>query len=178
MTKKEITPEVQAMLATLNKRLGKNHGAGVLKALGERTKSDPSSAQFNEGDELLVGEDVANLFSQTFNGRETCGVTAVCKSAAGAMGAKALYFSALDRNIPEYGEDLQPTGEIVSARTEEVHDVYDIISGCATELEAYNAIKGKTLKVAAVNTVIGARYNSAGQVTGTRTRKIPVFTFA
>ena len=177
MKKSEMTPEVQSQIQNLNKRLGKNHGASVMQALGERTKSDPQAAQYQVGDELYIDEDVNNLFLQTFNGRQTAGVTAACKSAAGATSAKALYFGALDRSVPEYGANLAPTGNVVYAKTNETHDVFDTISGCATEAEVFEAIKGKSLKVVAINQVVGARFNAAGQVTGTRTRNIPVFTF-
>lgn len=172
-----MTPEIISQIENLNKRLGKNHGASVMQALGERTKSDPQAAQYGIGDELYVDDNVNNLFLQSFNGRETAGVTVACKTAAGVSTAKALYFGALDRNVPEYGANLAPTGNIVSAKTDEYHDVYDAVSGCATEAEVYEALKGKSLKVAAINQVVGARFNSAGQVTGTRTRSIPVFTF-
>ena len=177
MKKSEITPEIKSQIANLNKRLGKNHGAPVQQALGERTKSDPQAAQYQVGDELYIDDNVDNLFMQTFNGRNTAGVTAACKSAAGGTSAKALYFGALDRSVPEYGANLAPTGNIVDAKTDEFHDVYDAISGCATEAEVWDVIKGKSLKVAAIKQVVGARFNNAGQVTGTRTRNIPVFTF-
>lgn len=178
MKKNDVTVEVKAQISNLNKRLGKNHGTSVLTAIQDRTKSDPQAAQFQIGDELYVDDDVKNLFLQTFNGRQTAGVTAACKSANGSTSAKALYFGALDRSVPEYGANLAPTGVVVDAKTAEFHDVYDVISACATEAEVWDAIKGKSLKVAAINTVTGARFNSAGQVTGTRTRNIPVFTFA
>lgn len=177
MKKNEVTPEIQSQIANLNKRLGKNHGAAVMQALNDRTKSDPQAAQYQIGDELYIDDNVDNLFMQTFNGRQTAGVTAACKSAAGGTTAKALYFGALDRSVPEYGANLVPTGNVVDAKTAEYHDVYDLISGCATEAEVWEAIKGKSLKVAAINKVVGARFNAAGQVTGTRNRNIPVFTF-
>lgn len=177
MKKNDVTPEIQNQIKNLNKRLGKNHGAAVMQALGERTKSDPQAAQFQVGDELYVDDNVENLFMQTFNGRQTAGVTCACKTAAGANVAKTLYFGALDRSVPEYGTNLQPTGNVIDAKTAEVHDVYDTISGCATEAEVWDAIKGKSLKVAAVNQCVGARFNAAGQVSGTRNRNIPVFTF-
>ena len=177
MKKSDVTVEMQEQIKNLNKRLGKNHGASVMAALSERTKSDPNAAQYQVGDELYVDENVDNLFMQTFNGRQTAGVTAACKSAAGTTTAKALYFGALDRAVPEYGADLQPTGNVVYAKTDEAHDVFDAISNCATEAEVYNTIKGKSLKVVAINSVVGARFNAAGQVSGTRTRNIPVFSF-
>lgn len=177
MKKNEVTPEIQSQIANLNKRLGKNHGAAVMQALNDRTKSDPQAAQYQIGDELYIDDNVDNLFMQTFNGRQTAGVTAACKSAAGGTTAKALYFGALDRSVPEYGANLAPTGNVIDAKTDEYHDVYDLISGCATEAEVWEAIKGKSLKVAAINKVVGARFNAAGQVTGTRNRNIPVFTF-
>lgn len=178
MKKTEFTSDMSAMLKNLNKRLGKNHGAAVMNSLGSRTKSDPNAAQFAVGDELYVSDDVNNLFLQNFNGRETAGVTVACRSAAGVESAKALYFGALDRSVPEYDANLQPTGSIVPARTEDAHDVFDAVSGCATEAEVYDLLKGKTLRVADINRAVGARYNAAGQITGTRVRNVPVFTFA
>lgn len=177
MKKTDVTPEVQAQIEKLNSRLGKTHGNVVLNALGERTKSDPSAAVYNVDDELYVGEDVENLFMQSFNGRPTTGVVAACKSASGQNSAKALYFSALDRGIAEYGEDMKPTGVVVEAKTKDVHDVYDAVSDCANEQEVWNLLKGKSLKVAAINKVKAPRYNAAGQITGIRERSIPVFTF-
>lgn len=178
MKKNEVTPEIQSQIQNLNKRLGKQHGNSVLNALGDRTKSDPQAAQFAVGDELYVDDNVDNLFIQTFNGRQTAGVTVACKTANGQNVAKALYFGALDRSVPEYGTNMQPTGVVVDAKTADVHDVYDAVNACATEAEVYTLLKGKSLKVAAINNVVGARFNSAGQVSGTRNRSIPVFTFA
>lgn len=177
MKKEDLTPEIGAQIKNLNKRLGKTHGNAVVQALGERTKSDPNAAQYAIGDELYIDDNVENLFMQTFNGRNIAGVTAACKSAAGGTSAKTLYFGALDRSVAEYGANLAPTGNVIYANTEDYHDVYDAISECATEAEVWEAIKGKSLKVAAINEVVAARFNAAGQVTGTRTRKIPVFTF-
>jgi hypothetical protein len=177
MKKNEVTPEVEAQIVNLNKRLGRNHGASVMQELGNRTKSDPQAAQYAVGDELYIDDNVNNLFMQTFNGRNTAGVTAACKTAAGTTVAKALYFGALDRSVPEYGANLQPTGLVEPAKTDEYHDVYDVVSNCATEAEVWEAIKGKSLRVAKIKQVTGARFNAAGQVTGTRTRNIPVFTF-
>ena len=58
MKKNDVTPEIQSQIVNLNKRLGKNHGAAVMQALGESTKSDPQAAQFQVGDELYVDDNV------------------------------------------------------------------------------------------------------------------------
>lgn len=176
MTKKDVTPEMKELVSTLNKRMGKNHGNAVLETLGGRVKSDPQAAQFSIGDVLYIDDDVNNLFAQTFGNNVLTGVTCVCNN-GDRTSAKALYFSCLDRAIPEYGADLQPTGNIVYSKTDKVHDVYDAFAACTDEKEVYDLLKGKTLEVTDINEVTAARYNSAGQITGTRTRKVAVFTF-
>ena len=178
MTAKEIQA-IEPQMAKLAKRMGAgNTGAEVFNKVKGTTKSDPSAAQFAVGDKLTVLDDVNKVFVQSFNGRETAGVICACESASGVKVAKNLYFSALDRGVAAYGDDLRPTGEIVYAKTDAAHDVYDAVSDCATIEEVYEAIKGKTLEVASMNSVKAARYNAAGQVTGTRTRNVAVFKFA
>lgn len=177
MTKQEIE-SANALVENALKRMGKNVGAGVSAKLNTRYKSDPGMAQFAIGDEISVPNDTTKLFEASFNGNPSYGVVCASKSADGVIGAKTLFFSALDRGIAEYDESLQPTGTIVYSKTEEVHDVYDAAHGAATDGEVFNAIKGKTLKVVGMNDVKAARYNREGQITGIRDRKIAVFKFA
>lgn len=178
MTQNEVRNAQSAVDITL-KRMGTgNVGAGIEANLSKRTKADPSAAQFAVGDELAIPSDGKQLFKNTFNGNDLYGVVAPCKSAEGTIGAKTLYFSALDRSVAEYGEDMLPTGTIAYAKTETVHDVYDAVSQCPNDLEVWKAIKGKTLKVVGINEVRAARYNRDGQIIGTRNRKVPVFQFA
>lgn len=176
MTKKDVTPEMKELVSNLNKRMGKNHGNTVLEKLSERIKSDPQAAQFSVGDVLYIDDDVNNLFAQPLGNYILTGVTCVCKNGDHVC-AKALYFSCLDRAIAEYGGNLQPTGNVVYAKTDKVHDVYDAFAACTDEKEVYNLLKGKTLEVTDINEVTAARYNAAGQITGTRLRKVAVFTF-
>ena len=61
MKKNEVTPEIQSQIANLNKRLGKNHGAAVMQALNDRTKSDPQAAQYQIGDELYIDDNVDSM---------------------------------------------------------------------------------------------------------------------
>lgn len=178
MTQNEVR-NAQGAVEIALKRMGTgNSGAAIEANLSKRTKSDPGAAQFAIGDELAIPADSKTLFKNTFNSNELYGVVAPCKSAEGTIGAKTLYFSALDRSVAEYGEDMLPTGSITYAKTDAIHDVYDAANQCPNDLDVWKAIKGKTLKVAEINEVKAARYNRDGQIVGTRTRKVPVFTFA
>ena len=181
MTQNEVR-NAQGAVDIALKRMGTgNSGAAIEASLSKRTKSDPGAAQFAQGDELAIPADSKTLFKNTFNGNDLYGVVAPCKSAEGTIGAKTLYFSALDRSVAEYGEDMLPTGQICYAKSKDEngpHDVYDAASQCPNDLDVWKAIKGKTLKVAEINEVRAARYNRDGQIVGTRTRKVPVFTFA
>lgn len=178
MTQNEVK-NAQGAVDIALKRMGTgNTGASLEASMGKKTKSDPGAAQFAVGDELAIPTESKSLFKNVFNNNELYGVVAPCKSADGAIGAKTLYFSTLDRSVAEYGEDMLPTGTIAYAKTDDVHDVYDAASQCPNDLDVWKAIKGKTLKVASINEVRAARYNRDGQIIGTRTRKVPVFTFA
>lgn len=178
MTQNEVR-NAQGAVDIALKRMGTgNTGASLEASMGKKTKSDPGAAQFAVGDELAIPADSGKLFKNTFNSNELYGVVTPCKSAEGVIGAKTLYFSALDRSVAEYGEDMLPTGTIAYAKTDAIHDVYDAASQCPNDLDVWKAIKGKTLKVAEINEVRAARYNRDGQIVGTRTRKVPVFTFA
>ena len=178
MTQNEVKTAQSAVEIALKRMGNGNTGASLEASMGKKTKSDPGAAQFAVGDELAIPADSGKLFKNTFNSNELYGVVAPCKSAEGTIGAKTLYFSALDRSVAEYGEDMLPTGTIAYAKTDEVHDVYDAANACPNDLDVWKAIKGKTLKVAEINEVRAARYNRDGQIIGTRTRKVPVFTFA
>lgn len=179
MTAKERTTAMeaaQAAVSTLSKRFGANIGSQIANQLGARTRTDVSAAQFCVGDTLFVPETNDKLFRMNFGSNGTTGVVCGGQNAEGQPIAKSLYFSALDRDVPEYNDSLVPTGNIVSAKTAEYHEVYDVINGCANEQELWDAIKGKNLKVVAMNPVKAARY-ADGAVSGVRNRMIPVFAF-
>ena len=177
MKKEDVINGSAAAVELAAKRMGAgNVGASLESDLMERTKSDPSGAQYQKGDILYVPETSKNLFKSTFRGGESYGVICPAES-AGIATSKNLFFSALDRNVPEYKADLTPSGKIVPATTEKYHDVFDTISRCANDQEVWDAIKGKTIYVAALVPVKAARYNRDGQITGTRDRKLPVFSF-
>lgn len=177
MKKEEVINGSVAAVQLAAKRMGTgNTGESLLADLSERTKSDPSGAQYQVGDILYVPEDGKNLFKSTFRGGESYGIICPAES-AGMATSKNLFFSALDRSVAEYKADLTPSGKIAFAKTDTNHDVYDAAAACANDLEVFNAIKGKTLCVAEMVSVKAARYNRDGQITGTRDRKIPVFSF-
>lgn len=178
MQKKDMTPQIEEAKQLLSKRVGNIVGTAALTECGKRTKSDPAAAQFAVGDELYISENVDDLFVQNVRGNQAAGVIAACKTAGGVDGAKAVYFSALNRSVPEYDATTgQATGRIEHAKTDEVSDVYDAVEKCATDGEVYNLLKGKSLKVVAIKPVTTARYRD-GLVVGTRNRNLPVFTFA
>lgn len=177
MKKEDVITGSAAAVELAAKRMGAgNVGASLESSLAERTKSDPAGAQYQKGDILYVPEDTKNLFRSQFRGGESFGVICPAES-NGVATSKNLFFSALDRNVPEYKGDLTPSGRIVPASTKEFHDVYDAVAACANDQEVWDTIKGKTLVVADLVKVKAARYNRDGQITGTRDRNIPVFSF-
>lgn len=178
MQKTDMTPQIEEAKKLLGKRVGSIVGSAALTECGKRTKSDPAAAQFTVGDELYISEDVNDLFVQNIRGNQAAGVLAACKTAGGVETAKAVYFSTLNRSVPEYDATTgQATGRIVDAKTDEVSDVYNAVEKCATDQEVYNLLKGKSLKVTDIISVTTARYRD-GMVVGTRNRNLPVFTFA
>lgn len=177
MKKEDVIKNSAAAVELAAKRMGAgNTGASLESSLAERTKSDPSGAQYQKGDILYVPSDGKTLFRSQFRGGESFGVICPAES-AGIATSKNLFFSALDRNVPEYKADLTPSGKIVPAKTEKYHDVFDAITACANDQEVFDAIKGKTIYVVDLVPVKAARYNRDGQITGTRDRKLPVFSF-
>lgn len=178
--KKLQSNEVAAAAAAVTKsiaRLGATAtGNSAKSGMVKKTKSDPTSAQFSKGDTLFVPNNYDSVFKQTLGTADLFGVVCPAKTNDGAITSKVLYFGALDRSVAVYGDDLQPTGDIEYASTAEAHDVYDAAHDCVNDDEVFNAIKGKTLIVNSVKQVKTARYRD-GQIVGTRTRNVPVFTF-
>lgn len=177
MKKEDVIKNSQAAVELAMRRMGSNNvGEALMPELGERTKSDPAGATYQKGDILYVPADGKNLFKSVFRGSESFGVVCPAES-VGIATSKNLFFSALDRGVAEYKSDLTPSGRIAYAKTEKYHDVYDTIGACANDQEVFDAIKGKTLYVADMVSVKAARYNRDGQITGTRDRNLPVFSF-
>ena len=177
MKKEDVIKNSAAAVELAMRRMGANNvGESLTSELQERTKSDPAGATYQKGDILYVPADGKNLFKSVFRGGESFGIVCPAESASIAT-SKNLFFSALDRGVAEYKSDLTPSGRIAYAKTEAFHDVYDAISACANDQEVFDTIKGKTLYVADMVPVKAARYNRDGQITGTRDRNIPVFSF-
>ena len=179
MKKEDVIRDSQAAVELAAKRMGAgNVGESLAGELAERTKSDPSGAIYQKGDILYVPSDTKSLFKSVYRGGESYGVICPAES-NGVATSKNLFFSALDRGVAEYKADLTPSGLIVYAKSKDgsIHDVFDAAANCATDLDVFNAIKGKTLYVAEMRKVKAARYNRDGQITGTRDRNIPVFSF-
>jgi len=177
MKKEDVINNSAAAVELAVRRMGANNvGESLISELSNRTKSDPAGATYQKGDILYVPTDGKTLFKSVFRGGESFGVVCPAESNNVAT-SKNLFFSALDRSVAEYKADLTPSGKIIPAKTDAAHDVFDAISACANDQEVWNAIKGKTLIVADLVKVKAARYNRDGQITGTRDRNIPVFSF-
>ena len=177
MKKEDAINNSAAAVELAVRRMGANNvGESLISELSNRTKSDPAGATYQKGDILYVPADGKTLFKSVFRGGESFGVVCPAESNNVAT-SKNLFFSALDRGVAEYKSDLTPSGRIVYAKTEKYHDVYDTIGACANDQEVFNAVAGRTLYVADMVSVKAARYNRDGQITGTRDRNIPVFSF-
>lgn len=176
MKKEDVIKNSASAVELAMRRMGANVGESLMSELSGRTKSDPAGATYQKGDILYVPADGKNLFKSVYRGGESYGVVCPAESANIAT-SKNLFFSALDRGVAEYKANLTPSGRIAYAKTEKYHDVYDAVGACANDLEVFDTIKGKTLYVADMVPVKAARYNRDGQITGTRDRNIPVFSF-
>ncbi|MBR1463350.1 MAG: hypothetical protein IJ604_08295 [Prevotella sp.] len=145
--------------------------------------NDCSGSQLELYDEIYVPNNIENviLYSSVRRISEMAskgGVIVICMSQRHGIQVRMLPFAEFTKSLPEYGSDLKPTGNFVRGINNEYSDVYNMVRHCSTELDVYNTIKGKTLRVVGHNDVTTARYNAAGQVAGIRTRKVTVFSFA
>ena len=69
MKKEDVIKSSAAAVELAAKRMGAgNVGASLESDLSERTKSDPSGAQYQKGDSLYVPEDGKTLFRSQFMG--------------------------------------------------------------------------------------------------------------
>lgn len=175
----ELLPDIETQKKNLLKRLNCTHGADVINYLQQnKTHTDnPSVGQYPLGEEYYIESNPAYLFMREVNDRKSFGVVVTTKNTNGSETAKLLDFDMLDAQIDEYNESLLKTGRHCKAMTNEFYDVFDYVSRCRTYLDVWNLIKGKRIKVSAVNTVNVARHNAANQVIGIRTFHVPVFTF-
>ncbi len=183
MTQKEVTKDLAAQMDAAGKRFPET-GASLKSEMKEKTRSDVNAAQFAVGDELFIPSDEKYLFKSMFNNKAAYGITVACKTSSGVLCSKNLYFSALNRAVPEYNNAGIPANRVVYATEKgtldtenNTRDVYDAANGCATDLEVYETFKGKSIKVIKKLPVKAARYQ-AGVPVGCRDREIPVFTFA
>lgn len=175
----ELLPDIETQKKSLLKRLHCTHGANVINYLQQNKThaNNPCVGQHPLGEEYYIESNPAYLFMQEVKGRKRFGVVVMAKNINGSETAKLLDFDMLDAQIDEYNESLLKTGRHCKAMTNEFYDVFDYVSRCRTYLDVWNLIKGKRIKVSAVNTVNVARYNAANQVIGIRTFHVPVFTF-
>lgn len=175
----ELLPDIETQKKNLLKRLNCTHGTDVINYLQQnKTHADnPCVGQYPLGEEYYIESNPAYLFMQEVKGRKRFGVVVTAKNTNGGETAKLLDFDMLDAQIDEYNESLLKTGRHCKAMTNEFYDVFDFVSKCRTYLDVWNLIKGKRIKVSAVNTVNIARHNAANQVIGIRIFHVPVFTF-
>lgn len=175
----ELLPDIETQKKNLLKRLNCLHGADVINYLQQNKTqtSNPCVGQYPLGEEYFIDSNSAYLFMREVNKRKSFGVVVTAKNTSGSETAKLLDFGTLDARIDEYDQSLLKTGKHCDAMTNDFHDVFDFVSRCKTYLDVWNLIKGKRIKVSAVNTVNVARHNAANQVIGIRTFHVPVFTF-
>ena len=175
----EYLPDIETQKNNLLKRLNCTHGAEVIDYLQHKKThvDNPCVGQYPLEEEYYIESNPAYLFMQEVKGRKCFGVVVTAKNTNGSDTAKLLDFDMLDAQIDEYDESLLKTGRHCKAMTNEFYDVFDFVSECRTYLDVWNLIKGKRIKVSAVNTVNVARHNAANQVIGIRMYHVPVFTF-
>ncbi len=179
MKKSEIIIDIHTQKNHLLETLHCLHGEAVLKELSAKKGQHYSffSTSFFLGEELVIDNDPKYLFIQDIHGRKRYGVIVSAFNDYCSEMAKTLYFDVLDNCIEEYDVMLNRTGRAVYAKTEEKHDVFDMVSLCHTYLDVWNCIKGKRIRISAYNSVNGAKYNREKQIVGVHTFNIPVFSF-
>lgn len=179
MKRSEILPDIETQKKNLLRELRCLNGSGVIKEL-HRDRihiTNPFTGQYILDEEYYIDSNPSYLFLRDIKGRKSFGVVVSAKNANGNERAKLLDFDVLDAKIDEYDQSLLRTGKHCDAMTSEFHDIFDFVSRCRTYLDVWNLIKGKRIKVSAVNTVNVARHNAANQVIGIRIYHVPVFTF-
>lgn len=171
--------DINTQKKNLLKRLYCSHGGDVLNKM--RTyrihHQITYGVSYLQNEVLYIDSDPAYLFVKEDKGKLLYGVVVSANGEDGSEVAKVLYFDSLDNETEEYDNTLNKTGKKVFAKTEDVHDVFDVISCCQTYLDVWNCIKGKKIRVCSFVNFVGAQFNSANQIDGIRTRKMPVFTF-
>lgn len=85
---------------------------------------------------------------------------------------KQVYLSTFTKRVKKYDpETKEPLDEVVSAD----NDVYNWAHQFANAYDLAMALKGKVFKVIKVKPICTGKYNNYGEITGTRTTRLPYF---
>lgn len=179
MKKSEVIIDINTQKENLIERLHCFHGYAVLKELQTQRRQHHNyiSTSFFLNEEFLIDKDPKYLFMQETDGEKKIGVIVSAFNDYCHEMAKALYFDVLDKCIDEYDVSLNKTGRVIYAKTDDKHDVFDVVSHCQTYLDIWNCLKGKRIRISAFVPVNGARFNRSHQIVGVRTFNMPVFSF-
>ena len=126
---------------------------------------DVNSSIWNVGDQTTLPEGDAlaeNLTVTEFNGTSVPAI--MCDN------GKLLYLSSLKKKVPEYGQDLQPTGKIFHSGTK----LFAAVDKLGTA-DCLDLIAGKTIKVTGMQHCTGARYGKDRTPISVRNVNIPEF---
>ena len=110
------------------------------------------------GQEIYIEDNTDRLFvSKKNNG--LCGVFAFYYSEEchhkTLLPISLGYFSL---SLPVYNrKDASPTGEFVSPKTDDTHDVFDAVKDCDTFFDLWNVLKGKCLRTTSIKRFITAQ---------------------
>lgn len=161
--------------ASIKRLQASNAKFGDLSELKKMPNRNVEETTWREGDSFIVpSRDVleTTLFVQDIAGSDNKAAGVIIETTAGSV--KTLYLSTLRKSAAEYGDDVQPTGNIVESDT----DFHKEVMSCPTQEDVFNLLaskEGQTVRVVKTVSVKTARY-TAGAITGTRNTTVPYFT--
>lgn len=142
---------------------------GTLDELRSKLQSMPNvdinAAVWNKDDEAVIpsGDELAARTAFVPVGNSTAPAI-MCDN------GKLLYLGTLKKKVPEYGDDIRPTGKIMHSNT----DLFKAVDALGT-YDCIDLIAGKKLKVVGVIPVTTARYDKNRQPFAIRKTNIPEF---
>lgn len=167
------------------------YGENALKRFGTRNKALnslllPSKWVYEIGDELLIDDDLSLVFNICITSFKRDpertqgypGVIVACKREESVFPLK-LFFRLLDNSSYTYVLDKDGDRQkdiLIVSKTERYHDVYDTINNCVTDMEVWELLRGKVLKVVDLIDFRTIVHDKSEFVT--KEFSLPVFSFA